>query len=142
MSLPDRRRADNPYPGVGVSSPPMDDLVDAYGARQDLRRAANEFSLELDRLVGRLRTLGPARLGNVTERAYELCQLLADLAADLDGRARRVVPRLAAHAAADQVRVLGRDLVDAIAARPAEPAGARAAADLALDAVRALRRGR
>jgi hypothetical protein len=76
---------------------------------------------ELDRAIERLRTFGVARLRaphsggrrTVAESAHELTQLLADATARLEGGPRRPVPRLADHAAADQLAVLARDLVGA-----------------------------
>jgi len=56
---------------------------------------------------------------------YAVLQVLADLAADADGRPRRPVPRLAAQALADQVLVLGHDLA-AVAGTEPKLAGHRA----------------
>jgi hypothetical protein len=44
-------------------------------------------------------------------RIRETLQVLADLAADAEGRPRRRVPLLAPHGLADQVLVLGHDLL-------------------------------
>jgi hypothetical protein len=73
---------------------------------------------ELRRVADRLRTLGPARLERAGEDAastatlaHEAAQALADLAADAQGRGRRAVPVLPAHALADQVTVTGNDLL-------------------------------
>lgn len=86
----------------------------------------------LDRVIERLRILGPARLqapfpgrpGTVADAAHELSQQLADTTARLEGRPARPVPRLADHAAADQLAVLARDLLVAISGTSAEaPAG-------------------
>lgn len=71
---------------------------------------------ELDRAADRLDALGPARLeragaDGVTAagRVRPVLQSLADIAADGEGEPRRTVPVLAAHALADQLRVLARD---------------------------------
>jgi hypothetical protein len=78
---------------------------------------------QLDRLADRLRVVGPrlaAREG--PEAAATLAairaglQRLADLTADADHRPPRQVPELAAYALADQLLVLGHDLLG----RPAE----------------------
>jgi len=73
---------------------------------------------ELRRVADRLRTLAPARLersgedgGSPATHAHEAAQALADLAADAQGRGRRAVPVLPAHALADQVTVTGNDLL-------------------------------
>lgn len=73
---------------------------------------------ELRRVADRLRTLGPARLERAGEDgkspatvAHQAAQALADLAADAQGRGRRAVPVLPAHALADQVTVTGNDLL-------------------------------
>jgi hypothetical protein len=50
----------------------------------------------------------------VADSAHALAQVLADLAADLEGRARREVPRLHDLASGDQVAVLAHDLLAAI----------------------------
>lgn len=87
---------------------------------------------EIDRVVDRLRSLGPNRLAaggavvSVADEAHRLAQLLADAAAgfadeDRPDETRRNVPRLGDHAVADQVAVTGRDLLDALAARRAVP---------------------
>jgi hypothetical protein len=83
--------------------------------------AVAELGRELDRAIERLRTFGLARLRaphcggrrTVAESAHELAQLLADATARLEGRPEHLVPRLADHAAADQLAVLARDLVGA-----------------------------
>lgn len=68
-------------------------------------------------MVDRLRALGP-RLsraadddGTPADLAHRVGQRLADVAADSSGRQRRVVPRLADHAAGDQLAVLTADLL-------------------------------
>lgn len=69
-------------------------------------------------MADRLRGLGAARLArkndagrSPSDLAHELSQRLADLAADVAGRERRPVPRLADHGAGDQVDVLTQDLL-------------------------------
>ena len=76
------------------------------------------------RVVDRLRSLPDSRLArpaggsagepSVADSAHALAQVLADLAADLEGRARREVPRLHDLASGDQVAVLAHDLLAAI----------------------------
>jgi hypothetical protein len=72
----------------------------------------------LERLADRLRVVGPRLAARRDPAAGELLgtiraglQRLADLAADVDGEPRRVVPELAAHALADQALVLGHDVL-------------------------------
>jgi hypothetical protein len=93
---------------------------------------------ELGRVVGRLRGLSLERLNRPDDqgvtaagRTHDCAQLLADLAADAEGRDRRPVPALAAHAAADQLTVTARDVL-------AE--GDEAAVSAAAAALTALRR--
>lgn len=84
-----------------------------------------ELARELDLLNRRLRDLGPARLaapgqaGAVADDARTLAQRLADAAAELLGEDPREVPRLGDHAVADQVAVVGRELLEALAGRHA-----------------------
>jgi hypothetical protein len=73
---------------------------------------------QLERLADRLRVVGPRLAAREGPEARDLLaairsglQQLADLAADADGRPRRVVPELAAFALADQLLVLGHDLL-------------------------------
>ena len=89
------------------------------------RTAVERLEADLRRTVDRLRTLGLARLGASFEpeptradAARDVAQRLADLAADLEGRPRRTVPRLADSAVGDQVAVCGHDLLAAVAASP------------------------
>ena len=79
---------------------------------------ADALRVECSRVVDRLHSLAPARLARPDEqgstpadRAHLVAQRLADLAADAAGRDRRPVPRLADHAAGDQVAVLGADVL-------------------------------
>jgi hypothetical protein len=90
---------------------------------------ADEVTRELGRVADRLRVVGP-RLAARSEqddaaavigRARGVLQELADLAADGDGRPRREVPELAAHALGDQALVLGQDVLRV--ARAATDAG-------------------
>jgi nucleotide-binding universal stress UspA family protein len=90
--------------------------------------AESAFGTELTRVADRLRLLGPRWAGR--DRAEDaaaarlvrgLLQDFADAAADAQGRPRRAVPVLAGHGLADQVLVLGHDLLaagdpDAVAA--------------------------
>lgn len=85
----------------------------------------DDLSHEIDLTVDRLRHLGAIRLatpitGAVTaaEAVHALSQELADAAADLSVERPAEVPRLGDHAAADQLAVVGRELLDAIAGRP------------------------
>ena len=75
---------------------------------------------ELWRVTTRLAGLGPARLTRPDEdgvapqdRVRPVLQALADAAADAEGRPRRDVPVLGAHALGDQLVVLVRDLLAA-----------------------------
>ncbi len=81
----------------------------------DLR---DQVRAETARLVDRLTTLGPARLARAgptgatpADRAHDLAQRLADLAAAATARTPRDVPRLGDHAAGDQVAVLAQDVL-------------------------------
>jgi hypothetical protein len=72
----------------------------------------------LERLADRLRVVAPrlaAREGDEAKETLRKVQAglqeLADLAADADGRPRRPIPGLAAHALGDQALVLGYDLL-------------------------------
>ena len=73
---------------------------------------------ELGRVVDRLRGLSLERLNrpdgqgvSAAGRTHDCAQLLADVAADANGRPRRPVPVLAAHAAADQLAVMAHDVL-------------------------------
>jgi hypothetical protein len=81
-----------------------------------------ELLRELDRVADRVRVMAPrlaARTGPEPEQALAavrtLLQQLADLAADAEELPRRPVPELGAHALADQLVVLGRDVAGACA---------------------------
>ena len=96
------------------------------------------LALEVRRVSDRLRSLSLSRLGaplppyaSRADAGHALAQLLADAGADLDGRPRRVVPRLGDESVGDQVAVTGRDLVVAArAGTAADEAVAAALADL------------
>jgi hypothetical protein len=66
-----------------------------------------------------------------SQRMYALVQLLADLAADAEGRERRAVPRVHDMVLPDQLRVVADDLLAAGA-----PAGVLAEAAEAVERVR------
>jgi hypothetical protein len=73
---------------------------------------------ELGRVATRLRGLSLERLQRPDDqgvtaagRTHDCAQHLADLAADAAGRRRRPVPKLAAHAAADQLAVTAHDVL-------------------------------
>lgn len=78
----------------------------------------------VERLVARLRALPDSRLArpadpsgagpSIADSAHALAQVLADLAADLEARPRREVPRLHDLASGDQVAVTAHDLLAAI----------------------------
>lgn len=79
---------------------------------------ADDVRRELVRVADRLRILGPrwaARSvpedGALVADVRAMLQVLADLAAEPQGRPRLPVPELALHGLADQVLVLGHDLV-------------------------------
>ena len=79
------------------------------------------LEVDLVRTVGRLRTLGLARLAASFEpeptradAAHALAQRLADRTADLEGHPGRRVPRLSDAAVGDQVAVCGHDLLEAL----------------------------
>ena len=102
----------------------------------------DEFDDQVERLVDRLRSLPVSRLSRVSEgepsiadSAHALAQLFADLAADLEHRVRRDVPRLNDLAVGDQVAVTAHDLVGS-----ADSAGSsEGVLEIALVATRALR---
>jgi hypothetical protein len=76
---------------------------------------------ELGRVGDRLRILGPRWSQREVpppeaDRVRAVLQLFADLAADSSGEPRRAVPQLALHALADQLLVLGHDVL--VAADP------------------------
>jgi hypothetical protein len=73
---------------------------------------------QLERLADRLRVVGPRLAARDGQEAQDQLaairaglQRLADLAADVDGGPRRRVPELAAFGLADQLLVLGHDLL-------------------------------
>jgi hypothetical protein len=88
---------------------------------------AERLAVEITRVSERLRTLPLARLSaplpphpSRAAAAHALAQRLATAAQGIDCRALpqpptwRTVPRLADHAAGDQVAVTGRELLDAV----------------------------
>ena len=91
---------------------------------------AEEVTRELGRVADRLRVVGPRLAARAAadgtaaagiDRARDVVQRLADLAADGESRPRRAVPRLAPHALGDQALVLGHDVLRA--ARAARETG-------------------
>jgi hypothetical protein len=70
-----------------------------------------------------------ARAIATIEQVRDVLQRLADLAADAEDRRRRPVPALAPHGLADQVLVLGHDLI-AVADPAARTAGLTALGEL------------
>lgn len=75
-----------------------------------------QLAREIDRLASRLGALGQVRVaGEPAQSVRDLAQRLADARAELTGEPRRAVPRLADHAVGDQITVIGRELVDAVA---------------------------
>lgn len=93
-------------------------------AASTLSEAAESFATDLMRTVDRLRSIGLARLSasfspepTRADAAFELIQVLARRAAELEGIDVRPVPRLADSALGDQCAVIGRDLL--ISARAA-----------------------
>jgi hypothetical protein len=98
----------------------------------------DEFDDQVERLVDRLRSLPVSRLSRVSEGEPSIADsahALADLAADLEHRVRRDVPRLNDLAAGDQVAVTAHDLVGS-----ADSAGSsEGVIEIALVATRALR---
>jgi hypothetical protein len=103
--------------------------------------AAERYAVDLERTVDRLRSMGLARLAASFEpeqtradAAHALAQRLCDDAADLELRPRRQVPRLADHAAGDQLAVCGLDLLAAARDRDTDVAAVLThAADALLD---------
>jgi hypothetical protein len=77
------------------------------------------YSEELTRAVDMLRSMPIPKLSRSTgevgptraERARDVAQFLADLAADAESGPRRVIPDVGDPAVGDQIAVTGRDLV-------------------------------
>jgi hypothetical protein len=86
---------------------------DHVGATGDLLR-------ERDRVVRRLRSMSLEAIP--VARVLAVGQALADLAATASGSQVRVVPRLAPHAAADQIAVLVGEVEATAAASTTDPA--------------------
>ena len=103
---------------------------------------------QLGRTVDRLRTLGLTRLAasfepepSRADAARGVAQRLEDLAAELESREPRTLPRLADPAVGDQVAVCGHDLLAVISSGSGVARGeavAGVAADLLLDLRRRL----
>ena len=81
-----------------------------------------EVTRELGRVADRLRVVGPRLAARAEhdeaaaagiDRARDVLQRLADLAAAGESRPRREVPHLAPHALGDQALVLGHDVLRA-----------------------------
>ena len=90
----------------------------------DSRTPRERLQVDLQRTVDRLRTLGLARLSasfapepTRADAARAVAQRLADVAADLEGRPRRLLPVLGVQATGDQLAVTGHDLL-AVTAKP------------------------
>ena len=89
--------------------------------------SADRLERDAERAADRLRVVGPRMAARTGPQAQALLdavradlQRLADLAADAEGRPRRAVPVLAAHALADQVLVLAHDVAVAAPGTPGE----------------------
>lgn len=102
--------------------------------------------LEVGRTADRLRTMSLVRLaaplpegGSRAARAFALAQQLADAAAELADRPRRVLPALADPSAGDVLAVCGLDLAEEVERRAGDPVAARACA-AGVEALRTLRR--
>ncbi len=87
---------------------------------------------ELDRVVRDLRRAGgvvqrPGRHpDDVGETAHAVAQVLADATADANDEPRRHVPRIGDQAVADQIAVVGRELLEAVTVeRPVDIDGVR-----------------
>jgi hypothetical protein len=81
-----------------------------------------------DDLVGSTEPVDARAIATI-EQIRDVLQRLADLAADAEGRRRRPVPALAPHGLADQVLVLGHDLL-AVCDPAARTAGLTALGEL------------
>ncbi|MBT0770520.1 hypothetical protein KIH74_16365 [Kineosporia sp. J2-2] len=78
----------------------------------------DDAAQRLERCADRLRVVGPRLAARQGVEAAQLLariraglQHIADLTADADGEPRRAVPELSAYALADQMLVLGNDLL-------------------------------
>ncbi|MEI8058444.1 MAG: hypothetical protein WCI29_13685 [Actinomycetes bacterium] len=81
----------------------------------------DQYRVDLERTVDRLRSMGIARLAASFEpeetraqAARALIARLADAGAEIEGRAPRAVPTLNDAALGDQLAVIGRDLIVAL----------------------------
>ncbi len=91
-----------------------------------------DFATSTDRLLNQVRHWEQPRWAGRADPVFELVQLLADLAADAEGRPHRAVPRVNDMVLPDQLRVVADDL---LAASPSP--SVLAAALAAVDGVRA-----
>ncbi|WP_433301005.1 hypothetical protein ACQP2F_04855 [Actinoplanes sp. CA-030573] len=84
-----------------------------------------DFATSIERLLTQVRHWEQPRWrGHRSDQTFALAQLLADLAADAEGRPRRPLPREHDMVLPDQLRVLADDL---LAAAPPPPVLAEAA---------------
>jgi hypothetical protein len=89
----------------------------------------SDFGKATERLLTQVRHWEQSRWTKPrSQQMYGLVQLLADLAADAEGRERRAVPRVHDMVLPDQLRVMADDLA-AAAASPALLAEATTAVD-------------
>lgn len=70
---------------------------------------AAEFARELGRVVDRLRGMPVTRLSGSAQLAFGACERLLSLAIAAGDRAPALLPRIGAHAAGDQLAVIGHD---------------------------------
>jgi hypothetical protein len=89
-------------------------------AEQAAGLSEGDVTRELGRVADRLRVVGPRLAGRGTSEAEETLsgvrealQALADIGARAEARPPGAVPQLAPHALADQVLVLGHDVLAA-----------------------------
>ncbi len=78
----------------------------------------DELERRLDSAADRLRHLSASRLAACSDAVREQVGSLAGLALRAEGEGAHTLPEVADRALGDQVAVLGRDLVDALARRP------------------------
>ena len=95
-------RRGTPAPTAATSDPTA---LEADLVRR-AEREADRLAVVGPRLAGRESASAATALDDIRQ----VTQNLADLGADAEGRARRPVPVLAAHALGDQVRVLAHDV--------------------------------
>ena len=70
---------------------------------------AAEFDRELGRVVDRLRTMPLTKLAASAELAFRACERLLSMAIAAGDREPIHLPRIGAHAAGDQLAVIGHD---------------------------------